>query len=101
MIEAAKPTAQPTSASPPSQGAGESRFDPVTGNWTLFAPHRSERPDELWNPANAFATKSRARFVPVTRPKLHQRSGLATRKTTNLSLKSVNNQPNCRNSKLL
>lgn len=47
MIEAAKPTAQPTSASPPSQGAGESRFDPVTGNWTLFAPHRSERPDEF------------------------------------------------------
>lgn len=47
MIEAAKPNTQPTSASPSSQGAGESRFDPVTGNWTLFAPHRSGRPDEF------------------------------------------------------
>ncbi|MGI9468484.1 MAG: galactose-1-phosphate uridylyltransferase [Rubripirellula sp.] len=47
MIEAAKPDTQPITASPPSQGAGESRFDPVTGNWTLFAPYRSERPDEF------------------------------------------------------
>ena len=47
MIKAAKATAQPTSISPPSQGAGESRFDPITGNWTIFAPHRSERPDEF------------------------------------------------------
>ena len=47
MINAAKATAQPTSISPPSQGTGESRFDPITGNWSLFAPHRSERPEEF------------------------------------------------------
>jgi UDPglucose--hexose-1-phosphate uridylyltransferase len=47
MIEATKPKVQTNSASPSSHHAGESRFDPVTGNWTLFAPHRSERPDEF------------------------------------------------------
>lgn len=47
MIEAAKPKTEPTSSSPPPHGAGESRFDPVTGNWTLFAPYRSERPDDF------------------------------------------------------
>ena len=47
MIEATKPNTKSSTSSPPSQGTGESRFDPVTGNWTLFAPYRSERPDEF------------------------------------------------------
>lgn len=47
MVEASKPNTLSTSSSPPSQGTGESRFDPVTGNWTLFAPYRAERPEEF------------------------------------------------------
>ena len=27
--------------------ANELRFDPITGNWTVFAPHREQRPDEF------------------------------------------------------
>ncbi len=47
MIEAVNPRAIPSPTDALSKPAGESRFDPVTGNWTLFAPHRSERPDEF------------------------------------------------------
>jgi len=47
MIEATKPDVQTNRTKPSSTHTGESRFDPVTGNWTLFAPHRAERPDEF------------------------------------------------------
>jgi len=47
MIEAASPKPTEDLAGHPSCQPGESRFDPVTGTWTLFAPHRSQRPDEF------------------------------------------------------
>ncbi len=28
------------------EGGAESRWDPLTGNWTIFAPNRTDRPDE-------------------------------------------------------
>ena len=28
----------------------ESRFDPIAGTWTIFAPHREQRPDEFETP---------------------------------------------------
>ncbi len=31
----------------PHSCANESRYDPITGNWTIFAPHREQRPDEF------------------------------------------------------
>ncbi len=47
MIEAGKPNAKPSHANASCKPAGESRFDPVTGNWTIFAAHRSGRPQEF------------------------------------------------------
>ena len=49
MIEA-KPSGAKGSSDPPSPvsgGAVESRLDPITGNWTIFAPHRVQRPEEF------------------------------------------------------
>jgi UDPglucose--hexose-1-phosphate uridylyltransferase len=64
MIEATKPNVQTNSASPSSQHAGESRFDPVTGNWTLFAPHRSERPDEFVESRERIRNEVECPFCP-------------------------------------
>ena len=64
MIEAANPSAQPASGSHPSQEAGESRFDPITGNWTLFAPHRSDRPDEFVESRERIRKKVECPFCP-------------------------------------
>jgi len=49
MIEA-KPGAPTGSSDSPSSANGravESRLDPITGNWTIFAPHRVQRPEEF------------------------------------------------------
>ncbi len=49
MIETGKPrpsSGQPNPAAPLIERAAESRLDPLTGNWTIFAPHRDQRPDE-------------------------------------------------------
>lgn len=64
MIEAAKPNTQPTAASQPVGGAGESRFDPATGNWTLFAPYRSERPHEFVEPRERIRKQVECPFCP-------------------------------------
>ncbi len=49
MIEAAK--SLPASADPTStsgvRGGAESRLDPITGDWTIFAPYRDQRPAEF------------------------------------------------------
>lgn len=48
MIETARSA---TSPSAPAEAAGagvaETRLDPITGQWTVFAPHRDQRPDEF------------------------------------------------------
>ena len=45
MIETAK--RKPASPDPTGHGSAESRFDPLTGDWTIFAPYRDERPEEF------------------------------------------------------
>ncbi len=42
---------------PKSVSGGQSRFDPITGDWTIFAPHREARPNQFsanqWGPSLA------------------------------------------------
>ena len=58
MIEA-KPGAAAGTSDPSTSvnvGAVESRLDPISGNWTIFAPHRGQRPEEFV-PQKDFAGK--------------------------------------------
>lgn len=59
MIDA-KPTQAVNQSEHPSSlvsdGTVESRLDPITGNWTIFAPHRVQRPAEFL-PQQDFAGK--------------------------------------------
>ncbi|MCG8650660.1 MAG: DUF4921 family protein, partial [Pirellulales bacterium] len=47
MIEAAKSRANSATAAAGPNVSAESRKDPLTGQWTIFAPHRDQRPDEF------------------------------------------------------
>ena len=64
MIEAVNPKTTPYPADASFKATGESRFDPVTGNWTLFAPHRSERPDEFIEPRERIRKQVKCPFCP-------------------------------------
>lgn len=48
MIETAKSAGSPFLLwEKHAQDTAESRLDPITGDWTIFAPHRSQRPDDF------------------------------------------------------
>lgn len=96
MIEAAKPNTQPTSSSPSHQAAGESRLDPITGNWTIFAPDRSERPEEFVESRERIRKQLACPFCPgnetktppavwVGQPENHEQYVDASRQPTNPS----------------
>ena len=45
MIKTVKPKVAPDQSI--QQRSTESRIDPLTGDWTIFAPHRDDRPEEF------------------------------------------------------
>ncbi len=48
MIEAAKPKPVSSQTDQGSiEGSAQSRLDPITGDWTIFAPDRGKRPDDF------------------------------------------------------
>ena len=48
MIETAKSAGSPFLLwEKNAQDTAESRLDPITGDWTIFAPHRNQRPDDF------------------------------------------------------
>lgn len=47
MIEAARSVKLHTSPDPNVNNTAESRLDPITGEWTIFAPERDRRPDDF------------------------------------------------------
>jgi UDPglucose--hexose-1-phosphate uridylyltransferase len=44
--------------------ATESRLDPLTGNWTIFAPHREGRPEEFLDPQDCVNSRVQCPFCP-------------------------------------
>ena len=66
MVGTAKPRSKPER---PEQAAtpdhtSESRFDPLTGNWTIFAPHRDQRPEEFLEQRERVSHQLRCPFCP-------------------------------------
>lgn len=54
---------RPITGSPSSdQSAAESRFDPISGQWTIFAPQRDQRPDDFVDRQPAFKTDVQCPF---------------------------------------
>ncbi len=67
MIETAKPktAADPlVPAGSVKHGAAESRRDPLTGNWTIFAPHRDQRPEEFVDRQESIKRHMKCPFCP-------------------------------------
>ncbi len=53
-----------SNASSVKRDAVESRLDPITGNWTIFAPHRGQRPEEFVPPKDFVGKQIRCPFCP-------------------------------------
>ena len=67
MIEAGKPKTaadQSQPATPAHDHTAESRLDPLTGNWTIFAPHRDDRPDEFVGQQEGLNKRVECPFCP-------------------------------------
>jgi UDPglucose--hexose-1-phosphate uridylyltransferase len=66
MIETSRPQTDATEPlrSPEVRGpqSPETRLDPVTGQWTIFAPHRSNRPEEFVAAADVVKTNLKCPF---------------------------------------
>ncbi len=62
MIKTVKPKTVPDNLI--DQGSAESRVDPLTGNWTIFAPHRDDRPEEFVDRSEAVSKHLECPFCP-------------------------------------
>jgi UDPglucose--hexose-1-phosphate uridylyltransferase len=68
MIEVKPNTAKGATESSSSVSVGdvESRLDPITGNWTIFAPHRVQRPEEFVPQKDFVGKQIECPFCPGT-----------------------------------
>ena len=64
MLETAKPTTKTAQAGAVQQQSSESRLDPITGNWTVFAPHRGQRPEEFVHDKERIRKRVECPFCP-------------------------------------
>lgn len=64
MLETAKPLTKTAQAGAAQQHSSESRLDPITGNWTVFAPHRGQRPEEFVHDKERIRKRVECPFCP-------------------------------------
>ncbi|MGI9470706.1 MAG: galactose-1-phosphate uridylyltransferase [Rubripirellula sp.] len=64
MLETAKPNTKTEPTGPGHQQPAESRLDPITGNWTVFAPHRGQRPEEFVHDQDRIKKRVECPFCP-------------------------------------
>ena len=64
MLETAKPTTKSEQTAAIQQQPSESRLDPISGNWTVFAPHRGRRPEEFVHDQDRVKRRVECPFCP-------------------------------------
>ena len=64
MLETAKPNTKTGKPELSRTEPSESRLDPISGNWTVFAPHRGRRPEEFFQNRDRVKKRIECPFCP-------------------------------------